>query len=402
MTMAQVQETAPILRSIRNQKFNPVSFTAGILVSLSVIILYQSSKTTSSYASITDGSRSIISHYLPREEKALLATDLNRDIHYESSISEQYMIDHADQLYLNATAWQYMRPTCPIFTESNYTPVYNELAAYKEELKEYRRRVENHNATSDLRKDLRKGRSHDEVCKQVELHEDGLDGIFKSGQLSRGAFGKIEPLLPPLRHPEFCGGNRQFLLDMGYIVHDFGAMCRRLSTNSRIILIDMGASLMFHSGGMMPAVYLTETFEKFGFPFDHIYAFEITPTKPEEVFGKVPEKLLDVYHWINVGVDSDPESRLNPLKMLLNKFNEDDLVIVKLDIDTPDIEVPLAQQILSDDRFSTLIDHFYFEHHVFLHELKNNWGKAMRGSVKESFDMFHTIRSKGIATHYWP
>jgi hypothetical protein len=139
-----------------------------------------------------------------------------------------------------------------------------------------------------LRQELRKGRSHDEVCKQVELHEQGLDGIFKSGQLSRGAFGKIEPLLPPLRHPEFCGGSRKFLLDMGYIIHDFGAMCRRLSSHSRIILVDMGASLMYHgTDAMMPAVYLTNMFEKFGFPFDHIYAFEVTPTKPEEVFKKV-------------------------------------------------------------------------------------------------------------------
>jgi hypothetical protein len=382
---------------------NALPFSAGLLVALCAVGLFQMSKTTSALSSliISDTTGGFDSIRGTTGTSQATVSELNQDIIYESSKSEKYVLENADQLGLNITDWG-TKPTCPIFSDSSYTPVYNELAAYKEELKEYRRRVDKHNATSDLRKELRKGRSHDEVCKQVELHEKGLDGIFKSGQLSRGAFGKIEPLLPPLRHPEFCTAPDQFIMDMGYIIHDFGAMCRRLTPFSRIILVDMGASLLFHSDAMMPAVYITSLFEKFGFPFDHIYAFEITPTAPADVFAQVPDNLLPAYHWINVGVESDPESRLNPLKMLLNSFEEEDLVIVKLDIDYPDIENPLAQQILSDPRFNTLIDQFYFEHHVFLDELKTAWRGTMRGSAKASLELFETLRKNGIAAHYWP
>jgi hypothetical protein len=59
--------------------------------------------------------------------------------------------------------------------------------------------------------------------------------------------GYVEPLLPPLRHPDFCKKGRNVRIravyDLSYLVHDFGAMCRRLKRHSRIVLVDMGASL---------------------------------------------------------------------------------------------------------------------------------------------------------------
>ena len=55
---------------------------------------------------------------------------------------------------------------------------------------------------------------------------------------------------------------------------------------------------------------------------------------------------------------------MNPWNTLLEKYNEDDLIIFKLDIDTPDLENPLAQQLVEDERLVNLVDQFYFEHHV--------------------------------------
>jgi hypothetical protein len=167
-------------------------------------------------------------------------------------------------------------------------------------------------------------------------------------------------------------------------------------------LVDMGASLDFHNGDKrQPAVYLTELFRKFGFPFDHVYAFEMKPEKPENVYEKLPPHLLAAYHWINVGVSADPDSTLNPLKLLLENFREDDLIVVKLDIDTASIEVPLALQLLKDDRYSKLIDQFYFEHHVLNSELAEDWRQSMKGTVKESLDLFAGLREKGIPAHSW-
>jgi hypothetical protein len=107
------------------------------------------------------------------------------------------------------------------------------------------------------------------------------------------------------------------------------------------------------------------------------------------------------YHWINVGVSADPTSSLNPLKMLLENFNEEDFIVVKLDIDTPDIEVPLARQLLNDTALHGLVDQFYFEHHVMLGDLAPWWRSSMRGSVRDSLELFASLREVGVAAHSW-
>ena len=166
----------------------------------------------------------------------------------------------------------------------------------------------------------------------------------------------------------------------------------------------MGASLEFHHRGENPALYLLDLYEKFGFRFDHIYGFEMSPTDPGTVFGKLlPEKYMPSYHWINVGVSSEEGHKLNPLHSILKAYGEDDFIVVKLDIDTGSIEVPLAKQLLEDKDgvYHKLVDQFYFEHHVHLGELADNWVE-MEGSIKDSFDLFYGLREKGIPAHFWP
>jgi hypothetical protein len=145
-----------------------------------------------------------------------------------------------------------------------------------------------------------------------------------------------------------------------------------------------------------------ETYRKFGLPFDHIYAFEVTKIAPEKVYEKLPSHFRAAYHWINLPVSPEPDGALNPLKLLLDNFNVDDFIVIKLDIDTPSVEMPLVRQLLEDPRYARLVDHFYFEHHVYLKELLRNWGKAVKGSVAMSMKLFQDLRKKGIAAHYWP
>ena len=97
--------------------------------------------------------------------------------------------------------------------------------------------------------------------------------------------------------------------------------------------------------------------------------------------------------------------KLNPLHSILSTFDEDDFIVVKLDIDTAWIEVPLAHQLLKggkDGLYHKLIDQFYFEHHVHLGEMKKKWKQTMEGSIKDSLDLFHGLREKGIPAHFWP
>ena len=96
------------------------------------------------------------------------------------------------------------------------------------------------------------------------------------------------------------------LMSLDYLVHDFEAMCRKLKPTSKRVFIDIGASLSFHLGGeeedIQPIVTLLETYEKFGFNFDHIYGFEVEFAEPEDVYLEMlPEKYFPSYHWINVG-----------------------------------------------------------------------------------------------------
>lgn len=289
--------------------------------------------------------------------------------------------------------------------------IHKNLTMYLEELKRYNELLKDFagSPVGDIRTLLTSDEDRENACQKLELHPQGLQGIFGgSQQLSHStSFGWIEPILPPQRSPEYCfDKSRSNLLSMGYLVHDFAAMCRKLKPTSRTVLIDMGASLSFHNRDkdkvLAPPIYLMEMFRTFGMPFDHIYAFEITPTKPEKVIQNVPDHFLAAYHWFNVGVDFDVKSKSNPLKLVLENFTPDDLVIVKLDIDTPDIEIPLAKQVLENEELHPLIDHFYFEHHVLLKQLRPNWKHTMKGSIKESLDLFVAIREKGIGAHFWP
>jgi hypothetical protein len=325
---------------------------------------------------------------------------------YLPAPSERYVIEHAVELGYDSQDWA---KGCSIWGNATPSEISPGLHALLDELRDYNERLNKFQPVSDLRKMLRDNDDghNANICDALELHEKGLQGIFSSGEISLTSNGGyVEPLLPPMRHPEYCFYGDRKLLDLGYLVHDFAYMCKKLKRTSRTILIDMGASLDFHERWNdlkdMPAVYLMELYRKFGFPFDHIYAFEKLGADPAQVYSRLPEHWLTSYHWINVGVDADPNSRLNPLKWILDSFEEDDLIVVKLDIDTPAIELPLVLQMLNDDRYNNLVDQFYFEHHVKLYELGRYWtANGATGSIRDSLNLFAGLRAKGIASHFW-
>ena len=316
---------------------------------------------------------------------------------YTPAPIEEHIMQNADRLGYSS---EDNPSACQIWKNHEaVAPISGNMKGYLEELKHYTKLLKAFNETVE---DLRLHLDDDsDICQTLELHKDGLQGIFRGKQLSMTASsGFLEPLLPPLRHPSLCS-SRSKLMSLEYLVHDFAYMCRQLKRTSRNVLVDMGASLQYHGGSLQPAVYLTKQFQRFGFKFDHIYAYEITPTPPLQAFTSVPNELQAAYHWINIGVSADNTSAQNPLKMILENYNEDDFIVVKLDIDTSSIELPLARQLLTDDRLSNLIDSFYFEHHVHMQELAPNWKKSMQGTMKESLELFYELRKKGIPAHSW-
>ena len=105
----------------------------------------------------------------------------------------------------------------------------------------------------------------------------------------------------------------------------------------------------------------------------------------------------------SIGVDYNETSKMNPLQSILKKFDEDDFIVMKLDIDSPGIELNLANQLLEDKEgvYHKLIDQFYFEHHVPMAEMFQYWRDNTLGTMQASFEFFHALRKKGIAAHFW-
>ena len=256
----------------------------GILIVLALMSIIQFKGT---YPSRLDGevqhimSKSLVHHYIP-------------------SSSEIYIMEHAQELGYDSAK----DPTgCNIWNNINDTNevIYNQLQSYSTDLDNYNIAVQEFEPIPDLMSGIKEGDYS--VCKSTRLHPEGLIGLFPSRQLSYTKSGYIEPLTPPMRSHKFCLDPSKLMV-LDYLVHDFEAMCSNLRPTSKRVLFDLGASLSFH-GKVTPVTQLLSEYEKFGFHFDHIYAFEMTFTEPKIVYEDLlPAKYFAAYHWINVGEGS--------------------------------------------------------------------------------------------------
>jgi hypothetical protein len=210
-------------------------------------------------------------------------------------------VDHAKELgYASLT-----NPSgCTIWKDIKVTnkEIYNQLQSYSSDLDNYNEAVRNFEPISDMIIGI-KGGNYD-VCSSAKLHPDGLIGLFPSKQLSLTKSGYIEPLTAPMCSHKYCH-NKSIanLMSLDYLVDDYETMCRNLKPTSKRVLFDLGTTLdLGRTNGLPVMQKLMDEYEKFGFRFDHIYAFEITPKNTTHLFKKLlPDKYFAAYHWINVG-----------------------------------------------------------------------------------------------------
>ena len=99
------------------------------------------------------------------------------------------------------------------------------------------------------------------------------------------------------------------------------------------------------------------------------------------------------------------------LRTIKQVAREQDFVSFKLDIDTPEIEIPIFLDILERDEYSKYIDEFFFELHfrcefmLFCGWMDHNMPEEVNGFKLERSNVlkaFQRLRYKGIRAHIWP
>lgn len=144
--------------------------------------------------------------------------------------------------------------------------------------------------------------------------------------------------------------------------------------------------------------------------FDQVFAWEMTLLEPTDYWRRVPMHWKPYWHFYNVPISADKEHADSPVRFLQQMATPDDFVALKLDIDSPDYEMPIAMQLLTDNTFSTLVDEFFFELHYRCEVMTScGWGKKVpaesHGLVLDRphvLRFFMDLRKRGIRAHIWP
>ena len=239
----------------------------------------------------------------------------------------------------------------------------------------------------------------------------------------------IEPLTGIARHPfasTGCGGDVD-IFDIRYLIphNNCGA-----ATKPRVLLFDMGASVGFqgvpggvyaqmpsNGGGLAPSlplfyrIYADRCLEP-----DEIYAWEPNMgVSGPDWWGELPGAIRSKVHFYNDFVNegeieqAEGPKGTHPANSFLEiledvaKASKEDFVVVKVDIDTSQIELTIVEAIAERPEIAGLIDELYFEYHFYYDGHNFGWGDAdaVKGDVDTAMGLMHRLRALGVRSHFW-
>ena len=178
------------------------------------------------------------------------------------------------------------------------------------------------------------------------------------------------------------------------------------ANGSQKILFDIGSAFFNYDnetsslGKASSTRWFYNYFRRLSLRFDRVIAFEQAPLPTRTVWEQIPDDLLGAFTFVNTGVEAN--GKFNPWRILASLVKPQDYVIVKLDIDTNDLEKDLMQQIVNNQSLHSLIDEMFFEMHVFIDDMAPYWGSQQKGQLKDTYDLFSKLRQSGIRMHSWP
>ncbi|KAG8170110.1 hypothetical protein KVR01_000855 [Diaporthe batatas] len=186
----------------------------------------------------------------------------------------------------------------------------------------------------------------------------------------------------------------------------------------RNVFVDLGSSYFEGwagpGGTAASGRWFYDTYHARGRPFDTYVAVEVEKLDPTLVQSQLPPDLVGIYNLINIPLTMDKGDKLNAVDLFKRISKPGDFFVLKLDIDSAPIEVPIIKNLLADNPenggASANIDELMVEHHVVYPPMTGPepwrpWGDldpAVSGDLAYSYTFFRDLRKKGIRSHSWP
>lgn len=231
----------------------------------------------------------------------------------------------------------------------------------------------------------------DYIAKQKSCHLDEWNSeILSYFVITDSSTGKelaklpIEPLVSFLRHPKhLCIDNQheggQFWVNKDYMyplmLSEVYPVVERTPRYAQKYFFDLGASLYSSGFGGASQEWFVETYRARGINFDRILAWEVDLQEPAKIFNAIPLKMFGRTSYYNIPASPVANVKENALTVMKQICHVDDFVVIKIDIDNPEVESAMIDEILSDVNVSSLIDELFYEHHVSHSPMeKQGWG----------------------------
>lgn len=219
----------------------------------------------------------------------------------------------------------------------------------------------------------------------------------------------IEPLVGFLRHPQtHCGGGGN--VDKDYMLplfrNEWNSTNPYSGGQSTSFIFDLGASVYNSGLGGASQSWFIDTYLARGYRFQRILDWEAKEHPPKVLFEGIPLDIMTGLSYFNIPVTSEPNDKYNPLTYIRTLCKPEDFVVLKIDIDTPNLEEALIKQVVNDPQLAVLIDELYFEHHVSGSPMQHRgWGNIpgvhLGGDIVDSYKLFTKLRELGIRAHSW-
>mmetsp|Transcript_1897 Transcript_1897/g.4158 ORF Transcript_1897/g.4158 Transcript_1897/m.4158 type:complete len:442 (-) Transcript_1897:141-1466(-) len=215
-------------------------------------------------------------------------------------------------------------------------------------------------------------------------------------------YSYIEPLAGILRHPSTC-------IDFGtklrkdWLIVDQWELHKNDVFDQKFYYFDAGASVWTAGAGGASQAWFDSVYANKCANFDGYWMWEVTAHNTSLVMAQVPNFVKPKYRWFNIPAaikKTDPDS---PLRHIRESATREDYVMFKLDIDNNPVEEGIVKELVADPELMSLIDEFFWEHHINMHPMKLAWKDQISETAtqRDSIQFFRTLREHGVRAHSW-